>query len=146
MATFIICKTAPKLKHLALWQIYYQLIHTCLIFTYNSWNYCNCYKFSGCQLRLSHPRLGDKRNYCFVCQVRVTHNIDKTDKLQQILDVFNTYLQLKEDLKLCIDFGCKRFRFYDFKTNGKRKFSKTYNNCLQNFLNNGYYNVCYYNP
>ena len=44
MVTFIICKTAPKLKHLALRQIHYQLINTCLIFTYNSSDYCNCYK------------------------------------------------------------------------------------------------------
>ena len=31
-ATFIICRTASKLKHLSLQQIYYQLINMCLIF------------------------------------------------------------------------------------------------------------------
>ena len=31
-ATFIICRTASKLKHISLRLIYYQLINTCLIF------------------------------------------------------------------------------------------------------------------
>ena len=43
-------------------------------------------------------------------------------------------------------FWMQKFWFYDYKTNGKRKFSKTYKNCLKTFINNDYYNVCYYNP
>ena len=46
--TFIICKTARKLKRMALQKIYFQLINTSLSFTYNSWKYCDCYKFGGC--------------------------------------------------------------------------------------------------
>ena len=28
----------------------------------------------------------------------------------------------------------------------KKKFNQTYNRCLKNLINNGYYDVCYYNP
>ena len=41
--TFVICKTARKLKHMALEEIHYQLINTSLILTYRSWKYCDCY-------------------------------------------------------------------------------------------------------
>ena len=51
---------------------------------------------------------------------------------------------MKEDLQLCIDFGCNNFWLYDYKTNGKRKFGVTYGRCLKNFINRGYYDVCYY--
>ena len=33
---------------------------------------------------------------------------------------------MKEDLQLCIDFGCDNFWLYDYKTNRKRKFGETY--------------------
>ena len=46
-AAFIVCRTASKLKHILLRQIYYQLINTCLMFSYASWRKCSCYKFSG---------------------------------------------------------------------------------------------------
>ena len=48
---FIICRTAPKLKHTALQEIYYLLLNTSLIFTYSSWNKCNCHEFPGCRLK-----------------------------------------------------------------------------------------------
>ena len=48
---FIICRTAPKLKHTALREIYYLLLNTHLIFTYSSWNKCNCHQFPGCRLK-----------------------------------------------------------------------------------------------
>ena len=65
-ATFIICRTASKLKHVSLQQIYYQLINMCLIFSYASWNKCSCYKFSGCPLKPLHLKLSGERNFCFV--------------------------------------------------------------------------------
>ena len=52
---------------------------------------------------------------------------------------------MKEDLQLCIDFGCDNFWLHDYKTNGKRKFAETNGRCLKKFINNGYYDVCYYN-
>ena len=142
---FIICRTVPKLKHAALREIYYQLLNTSLIFTYNSWNKCCCHKFQGCQLKPLHQRLNGERNYCFVCQVRTTYNIDKIYKLKRITEIFSTYCQMKEDLQLCIDFGHDNFWLYHYKTNGKRKFGETYWWCLKNFINSGYYDVCYYN-
>ena len=142
---FIICKTAPKLKHAALREIYYQVLNTSLIFMYNSWNKCCCHEFQGCRLKPLHQRLNGLRNYCFVCRVRTTYNIDKTCKLKRIAEIFNTYLQMKEDLQLCINFGCNNFWLYHYKTNGNRKFGETYWRCLKNFINSGYYDVCYYN-
>ena len=142
---FIICRTAPKLKHTALREIYSQLLNTLLIFTYNSWNKCCCHEFQGCRLKPLHRRLSGERNYCFICRVRTTYNIDKIYKLKRITEKFNTYRQMKEDLQLCIDFGCNNFWLYDYKTNGKRKFGETYGRCLKNFINSGYYDVCYYN-
>ena len=52
---------------------------------------------------------------------------------------------MKKELQLCIDFGSNNFWLHDYKTNGKRKFGETYGRCLKNFINNGYYDVCYYN-
>ena len=142
---FIIYRTAPKLIHTALREIYFQLLITSLIFTCNSWNKCCCHEFQGCRLKPLHQRLSGKGNYCFICRVRTTYNIDKIYKLKRITEIFNTYRQMKEDLQLCIDFGCDNFWLYDYKTNGKRKFGETYGGCLKNFINNGYYDVCYYN-
>ena len=92
-----------------------------------------------------HQRLSGERNYCFICRVRTIYNIDKIYKLKRITEIFNTYHQMKEDLQLCINFGCDNFELYDYKTNGKRKFGETYGRCLKNFISNGYYDVCYYN-
>ena len=88
--TFIICKTPLKLKYLSLKEIYYQLINTSLIFTYNSFKYCECYKFSGCRLKPTHRRLSRERNYYFICQMRIMYNIDKIYKLQKISTIINT--------------------------------------------------------
>ena len=142
---FIICRTAPKLKHTALREIYFQLLNTSLISTYNSWNKCCYHEFQGCQLKPLQRRLSGKRNYCFTCQVRTTYNIDKIYKLKRITEIFNIYCQMKEDLQLCIHFGCNNFWLYDYKANGKRKFGETYGRCLKKIINNGYYDVCYYN-
>ena len=142
---FILCRTAPKLKHTALREIYYWLLNTSLIFTYSSWNKCSCHELQGCRLKPLHRRLNGERNYCFVCRVRATYNIDKIYKLKRITETFNTYRQMKEDLQLCINFGCDNFWLYHYKTNRKRKFGETYSRCLKNFINNGYYDVSYYN-
>ena len=137
----IICGTVPKLKHTALREIYFQLSNTSFIFMYNSWNKCCCHEFQGCRLK----PLSGERNYCFICQVRTTYNINKFYKLKRITEILNTYCQMKEDLQLCIDFGCDNFWLYDYKTSGKRKFGETYGRCLKNFIKNDYYDVCYYN-
>ena len=71
--------------------------------------------------------------------------IDKIYKLKRITEIFNTYHQMKEDLQLCLNFGCDNFCLYHYKRNGKRKFGETYWRYLKNFINNSYYDVCYYN-
>ena len=142
---FIMCRTVPKLKHTALREICYQLLNTSLIFTYSSWNKCSCHEFQSCRLKPLYRRLNSERNYCFVCRVRTTYNIDKIYKLKGITEIFNTYRQMKEDLQLCINFSCNNFWLYHYKTNGKRKLGETYWRCLKNFINNNYYDVCYYN-
>ena len=111
MATFIICHTAQKLKHLALMEIYYQLINTSLILTYNSFNHYNCYKFNGCRMKPLHRRLCGERNYCYICQLIVNYNIDKIYKIVRISDVYNAYVLLKDDLQQCLDQGYEKFWF-----------------------------------
>ena len=90
MVTFVICHTAQKLKHLVLMEIYYQLINTSLILTYNRFNHSKCYQFSGCHMNPLHRRLSGERNYCFICQLRINYNIDKIYKIVRILNVINT--------------------------------------------------------
>ena len=142
---FVICRSTNRLKHMALKKIHYQLLNTCLIIIYNGWN---SYKFQGCRLKPRHRRLSGERNYCPICQIRTTYNIDKIYKLDKISDVFNTYLELKTDLQLYLNFGCENVWLYDYKKYGKRKrkFNETYNRALKNFIKNSYYNLCYYNP
>ena len=96
-ATFIICRTASKLKHVASTNLLstYKYVP---YFSYASWNKCSCYKYSGCPLKPLHRKLSGERNFCFVCSVRVTYNIDKIYKLQKTSDIINTYWEIKEDL------------------------------------------------
>ena len=61
--------TPNKLKHMALYQIYDELINTSLIFTYNTHNNCCCDQFQGCRVKTLTSWLDSQRNYCFVCRV-----------------------------------------------------------------------------
>ena len=126
---------------MALYQIYDELINTSLIFTYNAYNNCCCDQFQGCRVKPLTSWLDSQRNYCFVCQVKVTYNINKIYKLKRIDEIINTYLQIKEDLQLCIDFGCENFWLYRFQIK-KKKFSKIYLQYLRKFKIDGYYNIC----
>ena len=99
MATFVICRTSNKLKHIALREIHYQLINTCLIISSVGWRYCNCYEFSGCRQRPMHRNLSGERNYCLFCQIRTTYSLDKIYKMKKIQEVFNVYKHLKKDLQ-----------------------------------------------
>ena len=40
--------TPNKSEHMAIWQIYSELINTCLTFAYNSLEKCCCDQFQGC--------------------------------------------------------------------------------------------------
>ena len=82
---------------MALQQIHYQLINTSLIFTYSGWNYCNCYEFSGWWLKPKYRRLIGERNNCYICQMRITYNIDEIYKIQKIGNIIKIFWELKED-------------------------------------------------
>ena len=142
---FFTTNTPNKLEHIALWQIYGEFINTCLIFTYNSLKKCYCDQFQGCRMKPLASWLNGKRNYCFVCRVRVAYNINKIYKITEITEIINTHLQIKENLQLCINFGYKNVWLYCFQTNleiKKKKFSKNYPQYLRKFTIDGYYKIC----
>ena len=43
--------TPNKSEHMAIWQIYSELINTCLTFAYNSLEECCCDQFQGCRVK-----------------------------------------------------------------------------------------------
>ena len=53
----------------------------------------------------------------------------------------NTFLQIKENLQLYIDFGCAKFWLYRFQIK-KKKFTKTYSQYLKTFTIDGYRSIC----
>ena len=83
-----LCRTAPKLKHTALNQIYYQLLNTSLIFMYNNWNNCSCHQFQGCRIKTLWQRLDGKQDCCYV---KVTYNADRIYRLKKITEIYNNY-------------------------------------------------------
>ena len=141
-----LCRTAPKLKHLALERIYYKLLNTSYIFTYNRWRNCSCHQFQDCRLKPLWSTLSGERNYCFVCRVGVTYNADKIQKLTKIADVFNNFCEIQKDIQLCVDFDpeCDEFWLYHYRiTNKRRKFNKTYWRYLHNFAEESYHWICH---
>ena len=124
-----LCRTAPKLKHLALKRIFYKLLNTSYIFSYNRWKNCSCDQFQGCHLKPLWSALSSERNYHFVCGVGVTYNADKIQKLTKIADAFINFCETQKDIQLCVDFDpeCDEFWLYHYRiTNKRRKFNKAY--------------------
>ena len=137
--TFVICQTARKLKDLALEEIHYQLVNTNTIFTYASWSYWECDKFSGCRVKPRHRRLTAEKNYSFISRTRITFNIDKIYRKNDIQNIINTFLNLKEHLQLCIDFGHEIFWFYDYPKMNRYP-------CVTNYIKSGFYHVVCNDP
>ena len=44
------------------------------------------------------------RNYCYIYRVGVTYDEEKIKNLRKIVDVTNNFLNIKEDIQLCINF------------------------------------------
>ena len=88
----MISRKVRKLKHLALRSIYYKLLNTFCIFTYNRWRYCRCDQFQGCWLKLIHGGLLGDKNYCYFCRVGVTYDAEKIENLMKIADVTYNFL------------------------------------------------------
>ena len=87
-----------KLKHIALKEIHYQLLNTCLIISLEGYCYCVCWKYVGCRSRPSHDDLLGSRNYCKICQIKKICNMDRMYNLQTIQQTWKLYGELKTDL------------------------------------------------
>ena len=101
-----------KLKHIALKKVHYQLLNTCLIISLVGWCYCNCWRYSGCRAPPIHTNLSGERNYCIICQIKKTFNLDKMYTLTKIEDVFNIFLELKKELQIFLNAGYSNFWLY----------------------------------
>ena len=86
-----------KLKHLTLSQIFYQLLNTSYILTYNSFLYCRCDTFQGCRSKPVNGMIADQ-NYCYVCRIKVTYDEEKIENLKKITSVCNLFIELKRDI------------------------------------------------
>ena len=110
-----------------------------MIFTYASGSYCECDKFSGCRVKRRHRRLTAERNYCFICRTRIAFNIDKIYKINKIQNIINTFLDLKEHIQLCIDFGHEKFWFYDYPKMNRYP-------CVKKYIKSGFYDAACNDP
>ena len=135
-------RKVQKLKHLVIQSIYYQLLNTSNVFTYNAWTYCKCDEFQACRLK---PRIrlenGD-RSYCFICCVRVEYHADRIENLKKIADI-NNFLKIKIDIHLCVDFdpSCNNFSMYHYKTSWIDHFGECRRKYLKNYIDT--YNICF---
>ena len=119
-----------KLKHLVIQSIYYQLLYTSNIFTYNAWTYCKCDEFQGCRLKD-----GD-RSLCFICCVCVEYHADRIKNLKKISDIVNNFLTIKTDIQLGIDYDetCNNFWMYHYKTSSMDRFRFCTWQYLKNYI------------
>ena len=90
-------KKIKKLKHLLVKGLYYKLLNTSYIFTYNAWIYCKCDQFQGCR-----PEDGE-RSYCFICHVRVSYHSGRIKNLKKVADIINNYVEIKNNIQLCVN-------------------------------------------
>ena len=111
-------RKVQKLKHLVIQSIYYQLLNTSNIFTYNAWTYCKCDEFQGCRLKPRNRLENGDRSYCFICHVWVEYHADRVKNLKKLTDIINNFLKIKTDIQLCIDFdpSFNNFWMYHYKT------------------------------
>ena len=137
-----------KLKHIALKEVHYQLVNTCLIISSVGWRYCNCCRYHGCRARPTHCNLFGKRTYCLICQIKKTFNLDKIYNLHKIQQVWNNFLSLKKELQIFLNSGYRNFWLYhysqQYKLGTKRR--KHNNMQLRNYIDQNYYNICYLDP
>ena len=152
MTTAVLVVYMPKkLRHIALKEVHYQLVNTCLIISSVGWRYCNCWRYSGCRARPIHTNLSGERNYCIMCQIKKKFNLDKIYNIAKIQDVFNTFLELKKELQVFLNNGYSNFwlyhysqQFYHNRLGSKRRKQK--NMYLKNYMKQNYCNICYLDP
>ena len=114
----LVSKKVRKLKHLVVKSVYYKLLNTSNIFTYNAWNYCKCDQFQGCRFKPRNSLKSGERYYPYICRVGVGYHADKMENLTKIAEIINNILEMKEDIRLFIDFdpSCENFWLYHYKT------------------------------
>ena len=136
-----------KLKHIALKEVHYQLVNTCLIISSVGWRYCNCWRYHGCRARPTQINLFGERNYCIICQVKKAFNLDQIYNLDKIQEVFNNFLSLKKELQIFLNNGYSNSWLYhysqQYKLGSKRRKHNMY---LRNYIEQNYYNICYLDP
>ena len=150
-AAVLVVYMPKKLRHIALKEVHYQLVNTCLIISSVGWRYCNCWRYSGCRARPIHTNLSGERNYCIMCQIKKKFNLDKIYNIVKIQDVFNTFLELKKELQVFLNNGYSNFwlyhysqQFYHNRLSSKRRKQK--NMYLKNCMKQNYCNICYLDP
>lgn len=87
-------RRTAKLKYRLANNIFYRILNVSYIFLYNSWIYSECDNFQGC------VTIG-----CLHFSRSITYHTSKIKNLNKISDIINIYLELKKDLKECIDFN-----------------------------------------
>ena len=112
-----------KLKHVALKEVHYQLVNTCLIISSLGWR--NCWRYHGGRVRPRYCNLFGERNYCIICQINKTFNLDKIYNLDKYQDVFNNFLSLKKEFQIFLNNGYSNFWLYhynqQYKLGSKRR-------------------------
>ena len=139
----MVSRKIRKLKHLALRSIYYRLLNTSCIFTYNRWRYCKCDQFQGCPLKPIHGGLLGEKNYCYVCHVGVTYDVEKIENLIKIADVNYNFCAMKKDIQLCIDFDskCDKLWMYHYRKSWRTGFDHCKWTYLKNYIDD--YMICW---
>ena len=61
-----------------------------------------------------HTNLFGERNYCIICQIKKTFNLDKIYNLDKIQQVFNNFLSLKKELQIFLNNGYRNFWLYHY--------------------------------
>ena len=85
------------------------------------------------------------RNYCCVCCVKVTYDEEKLKSLKKIAFVCNNFLEIKEDIQLCIDFdpSCKDFCMHYYRKTLVTGFNKFKWQYLYSWIHYYIYNLCW---
>ena len=133
-----------KLKHIALKEIHYQLLNTCLIIATEGKDYCFCWKYSGCRRRPSFTHLIGVRNYCMICQLIQIYSPHRVERLRTIQETWKLYLELKKDLQEYVrcSKGVKRYPCF-WNKNYTDKFKLYKSHLVKKINTKEYMQECY---
>lgn len=135
-----------KLKHIALEEIHYQLINTCLVISSQHWRYSTCYLYLGCREQPSHINLLGEKCLCIICQIKKTYNMGYLYNLKRIEKVWKLYIALKKDLQEFLRIGPHRnFWFYHYSRKFYSRKSKK-DMMLKNYIKQSYEYLCFLDP